>query len=341
MSHPMKGAAAICGLGITEMGRVYRDAEDLAAEAVHLALADAGLPKSELDGLLINAGVSNSVSIPLHITLGLRELNVLTFMQGYGSTAGQMIQYAAMAVANGLANYICCVFADDPLKEGVRTGAAYARAGRPDAMTSLFPIYGFAGALPMYALAAQRHMDLFGTTQEQLASVAIQQRQWAGMNERATKREPLDLDGYNASPWVVQPFHVLDCCLVSNGGVAVIVTTPERGARPQAAGGVRAGLRPGAQPRRRPRRARSADPRPGRQGRAACAGNGRRHPGRRHPVPDLRLLHVHRHHHPGGLRVLPEGRRRRVRGRRPPRPGRRAAPPTPAAASCRRSTCGA
>ncbi len=228
MPHPMKGASAICGLGITEMGRVYRDAEDLAAEAVALALKDAGLPKSELDGLMINAGVTNAVSIPLHLTLGLRELNVLTFVQGYGSSAGQMIQYASMAISNGLANYVCCVFADDPLKEGVRTGAAYAGGGRRNAMAALFPLYGFGGALPLYALAARRHMDLYGTTQEQLAAIAIGQRKWAAMNPRATKREPLDLAGYDASPWVVQPFHVLDCCLVSNGGVAVIVTTPER-----------------------------------------------------------------------------------------------------------------
>ncbi len=228
MNHPMNSAAAICGLGLTEMGRVYRSAEDLAAEAVYLALEDAGLPKSELDGLMINAGVTDSVGLPLHITLGLRELNVLTYMQGYGSSAGQMVQYAAMAVANGLANYVCCVFGDAPLKEGQRTGSAYARAGQRNAMASLYPIYGFAGALPMYALAAQRHMDLFGTTSEQLAAVAIDQRRWAAMNPRATKREPLDLDGYNASPWVVEPFHVLDCCLVSNGGVAVIVTTPDR-----------------------------------------------------------------------------------------------------------------
>jgi acetyl-CoA acetyltransferase len=224
----MRGASAICGLGLTDMGRVYRDAEDLAAEAVHLALEDAGLPKSELDGLMINAGVTNGVSIPLHLTLGLRELNLLTFVQGYGSSAGQMIQYASMAVANGLANYVCCVFADDPLKEGVRTGAAYAGGGRRSAMSALFPLYGFGGALPLYALAARRHMDLYGTRQEQLAAIAIGQRQWAAMNPRATKREPLDLAGYDASPWVVQPFHVLDCCLVSNGGVAVIVTTPER-----------------------------------------------------------------------------------------------------------------
>ena len=228
MTHPMNSASAICGLGITAMGRVYRDASDLAAEAVYLALADAGLPKQELDGLLINAGVTNSVSIPLHITLGLRELNLLTFMQGYGSSAGQMVQYAAMAVANGLANYVCCVFGDSPLQEGARAGASYSGGGQRNAMASLQQLYGFAGALPMYALAAQRHMDLFGTTQDQLAAVAIQQRRWAALNPLATKREPLDIDGYNASPWVVHPFHIVDCCLVSNGGIAVIVTTPER-----------------------------------------------------------------------------------------------------------------
>lgn len=229
MKHPMNSAAAITGLGITEMGRVYRDAEDLAAEAVFLALEDAGLQKSDLDGLLINAGIGEGVGVPLHMTLGLKELNLLTYMQGYGSSAGQMIQYAAMAVANGLATTVCCVFADSPLKENQPSGTvSYARTGRSDAMASLEPIYGIVGALPRYAMAAQRHMDLFGTTQEQLAAVAISQRHWAAMNPRASKREPLDLEGYNASPWVVEPFHVLDCCLVSNGGVAVIVTSAER-----------------------------------------------------------------------------------------------------------------
>lgn len=228
MAHPMSGKAAICGLGMTEMGRVYRSANDLAAEAVYLALADAGLEKSQLDGLLINAGQTRGVNIGLHQTLGLKELNVLTFMQGYGSSAGQMVQYAAMAVENGMADYIACVFADDPLKEGKRTGDAYANRSRPEAMASLYPIYGIAGAIPMYAMGAQRHMDTYGTTQEQLGQIAIGQRQWAAFNEQASKRDPLDMGGYMASPWVVEPFHVLDCCLVSNGGVAVIVTTAER-----------------------------------------------------------------------------------------------------------------
>lgn len=228
MSHPMRSAGAIAGLGLTDMGRVYRDAVDLAAEAVFLALEDAGLDKSQLDGLLINSGVTRSVDLGLHQTLGLQELNLLTYMQGYGSSAGQMIQYASMAVHNGMADYVACVFADSPLVEGQRTGAAYGGRARPSALGQLYQIYGWAGAISTYALGAQRHMDTFGTRQDQLGQIAISQREWAGFNPRATKREPLDLDSYNASPWVVEPFHVLDCCLVSNGAVAVIVTTPER-----------------------------------------------------------------------------------------------------------------
>ena len=114
-----------------------------------------------------------------------------------------MIEYAAMAVHNGLADHVCCVFADSPLQENKRTGAAYSNRKARNPMSALMGLYGFAGANAMYALGAQRHMDLFGTTQEQMGQVAISQRQWAGMNERATKREPLSMDEYHASPWVV------------------------------------------------------------------------------------------------------------------------------------------
>ncbi len=228
MAHPMSGKAAICGLGMTEMGRVYKSASDLAVEAVHLALKDAGLDKSQVDGLLINSGATRGINLGLHQKLGLQELNVLTYMQGFGSSAGQMIQYASMAVENGMADYIVCVFADDPLKEGKRTGDSYANRERPDAMAALYPIYGYAGAIPMYAMGAQRHMDTFGTTQSQLGQIAVSQREWAAFNEQATMRKPMTMEDYHASPWVVEPFHIVDCCLVSNGGVAVIVTSAER-----------------------------------------------------------------------------------------------------------------
>ncbi|MCH2337558.1 MAG: thiolase family protein, partial [Pseudomonadales bacterium] len=230
MNHPMNSATAVSGLGMTEMGRVYRSATDLATEAVYLAIDDAGIEKSELDGLLINTGITQGLGLHLHIALGLQDLNLLTFMQGYGSSAGQMLQYAAMAVANGLATNVACVFADAPLVDGQRTGASYSGGRRfgGDALSSLNGLYGFNGAIPSFAMAAQRHMDLFGTTRDQLGQIAVSQRAWAGMNERATKREPITLDDYHDSPWVVEPFHVLDCCLVSNGAICVIVTSGEQ-----------------------------------------------------------------------------------------------------------------
>ena len=90
MNHPMNGTAAVSGLGMTEMGRVYRSTVDLASEAVYLAIDDAGIDKSELDGLLINSGITRGLDLHLHVALGLRELNLLTFMSGYGCSAGQV-----------------------------------------------------------------------------------------------------------------------------------------------------------------------------------------------------------------------------------------------------------
>jgi acetyl-CoA acetyltransferase len=232
-AHPLSGKNAIAGLGMTELGRVYgRSATDFAVEAVLRALGDAGLAKDELDGLLINAGISQGVDLSLAQALGLRALAVQTQMQGYGSSAGQMVQYAALAVNAGLAKHVACVFADAPLVPGERAGRAYAGggAGRPRtrSVASLLAPLGYAGPIPYYALHAQRHMDRYGTTQDQLGAVALSSRAWARKNPLATMREPLTLEGYHASPWIVEPFHVLDCCLVSNGAICVIVTSAER-----------------------------------------------------------------------------------------------------------------
>jgi acetyl-CoA acetyltransferase len=231
MAHPLRAATAIAGLGFSELGRVYdRSAADFAVDAVRAALDDCGLAHDELDGLLVNPGISQGIDLQLASQLGLSRLNLLTFMNGWGSSAGQMVGYAALAVANGLAKHVACVFADAPLRRGEATGAAYAGGARRRGagMTSLYPVYGYFGAIPFYAMSARRHMDLYGTTQDQLGAVAVQTRAWATRNPQAAMREPLTLAHYHASPWVVEPFHVLDCCLVTNGAICVIVTSAER-----------------------------------------------------------------------------------------------------------------
>ncbi len=225
------GGAAIAGLGMTEMTREYTySATGLAGIAVRQAIADAGLGKDDIDGLFINAGVTNSISTGLQTSLGFRNLKLLNHMNAAGSTAGQMIQYASLAIQAGMASHVVCVFADDPLKPGTSAGAAYGGTGRPaTGMASLPGAYGFfSGANTSYALAARRHMGLYGTTQDQLGAVAVSTRSWATLNPAAMQRNPMTLDDYHGSRWIVEPFHLFDCTLVSNGAVAVVVTSSER-----------------------------------------------------------------------------------------------------------------
>ena len=223
--------AAIAGLGITAQGKVYgRTAAQFAAEAVRLAAADAGLDLTDVDGLLMSGGITNAVGIDLQTALGLTDLKLLTYMQGYGSTAAQMVQYATMAVQTGTASTVAVVWADDPLKEKARTSAAYSAArSLPRGWRGITASNGIVSANTMYALAARRHMKKYGTTQDQFGHIAVAQRDWAQFNPIAQfYGTPLTLAEYHASRYIAEPFHLFDCCLVSNGGVAVIVTSLER-----------------------------------------------------------------------------------------------------------------
>ena len=227
----IKGRAAITGLGITEMGRIYgHDANWFAAEAIRMAVEDAGLTKDDIDGLLVNAGIAQhgAIGLALPQLLGFKELRLLNHMNAAGSTAAQMVQYAAFAVAQGMANHVLCVFADAPLQAPGSSGKAYARPAPPKGMASLPPAYGMFSVNAQYALAARRHMELYGTTNDHLGAIAVSTRAWATMNPRAQMREAIDLEDYHNSRWIMEPFHLLDCCLVSNGGVAMVVSAAER-----------------------------------------------------------------------------------------------------------------
>ncbi len=226
----IKGKCAIAGLGVTAMGKIYgRSTTDFAGEAIKLALDDAGLKKEEVDGLLINANLSSEMSPQLQMTLGFEDLAMLNVMSAYGSTASTMIQYAAMAIQEGLVNVVVLVYADAPLVPTRSTGAAYSAATiSMEGMAALPTAYGYFGANPGYALAARRHMYLFGTTSEQLGAIAVSQRKWAQKNPWAQMRKPLTIEDHQNSRYIVEPLHLFDCCLVSNGAVAVIITSAER-----------------------------------------------------------------------------------------------------------------
>jgi len=228
--------ATIAGLGITEMGKVYgRSTTSLAIDAVRLAVTDAGLVLSDLDGLLVTAGVTDSVGIGLASALGLQQLSVLNEVKAFGASAGVMVAQAAAAIAAGSATTVACVFADTPLKPKVSAGQSWGSsasrrkapgAARGYAGWSL--VSGAASPNILYALCTRRHMERYGTTSTQLAHIAVAQRSWAAGNPLATHREPMTVTEHQASRWIAEPLHLLDCCLVSNGAVAVVVTGADR-----------------------------------------------------------------------------------------------------------------
>lgn len=224
--------AAIVGLGITQMGKIYgKTATEFAVDAITQAVADAGLALSDLDGLLVNPGIKNDTDLRLQSVLRMQNTRLLATVQGFGSSAGQMVQYAAMAIESGMADVVACVYADAPLHEGKRSSDAY--PGQARAMVgvgSLPAAAGLRAAPERYAIAARRHMDTYGTTSDQLGAIAVAAREWAAMNPHAQMREPITLDDHQNSRMIADPLRLLDCCLVSNGAVAIVVTSAERAA---------------------------------------------------------------------------------------------------------------
>ena len=233
----LKGKTAIVGLGITKQGKVFDyNHMGFAVEAVRLALDDAGLTRTGLDGLLLNPGLSwtdgGMGSFQLQQAMGLRNLTLSATMHAGGATAGAMIQQAAEAIDAGLCNTVACVFSDAPLKPPPPPTAAKSAGGSAGAYgfaRGLDAAYGQFGINAMYAMVARRHMHVYGTTNDHLGAVAVAQRQWANRNPAAQFFDAsMTIEDYHRSRWVVEPFHLFDCCLVSNGGLAVIVTSAAR-----------------------------------------------------------------------------------------------------------------
>lgn len=237
--HPVRGKAAIVGLGITKQGKAFHTNHvGFAVEAVELALADAGLSRKDVDGLLLNPGLSwgeaSMGSFQLQQALGLRDLTLSAAMNLGGATAGAMVAHAAEAIASGRCSVVVCVFSDAPLKPPRGQSAAERGPSAGSASSYGFArgfeaAYGFFGIPAQYAMIARRYMHVYGLTQDHLGAVAVAQRQWANRNPLAQYYErPLTLEEYHASRWIVEPFHLYDCCLVSNGGLAIVLTSAER-----------------------------------------------------------------------------------------------------------------
>ncbi len=225
----MRREVAIIGIGEAEGGkRSGKSTFELAAEAAYLALADAGLQKDEIDAVFLEHPMSEHHHMPANAFLEYMDMqpqSALAFAAGGASPHAMAIQAAGL-IASGIYETILIVDADGRSTRFVGDKAVAMSQAADDVEEFEVP-YG-ASVPGRYALIAQRHMHEFGTTEEQLAQVAVVERKHASLNPRAIYKDPLTVEEVLGSPMVAAPFHLLECCMVSDWGTAFIMSSKKR-----------------------------------------------------------------------------------------------------------------
>lgn len=221
---------AIVGVGITPQGVLPGCTNlSLQTDAFKLALDDAGLDKSHIDGLVSEPGTVDMHWALDYLRLG-RALGINPAFTGSmamgGATAGALLQLASMAVTTGKAAYVACCFGD-AAKTGTKR-PLHATGGALGTEPANNAAWGAYGAATWSGFTASRHMALYGTTSQQLGEVAVAARGHAVYNPMAMMREPITVADHQASRMIVEPLHLLDCCQINDGGVCLIVTSVER-----------------------------------------------------------------------------------------------------------------
>lgn len=221
------GAVAVVGVAESDLGSVPdKTVLHLQAQAASRALVDAGLTKADVDAHF-TAGVSGLYSLQVSEYLGLRPQYIDSTAVG-GASFVIHVEHAAAAIAAGLCSVALVTYGSTQRSDRSRRLAG--RLDRVERITQFEAPYGPLLPISAYAMAAQRHTYQYGTTSEQLAAIAVQTRRWAQMNPVAFVREPLEIEDVLASPLVSSPLHLLDCCLVTDGGGALVITSAERAA---------------------------------------------------------------------------------------------------------------
>ncbi|MEV0057649.1 acetyl-CoA acetyltransferase [Saccharopolyspora shandongensis] len=214
----------ICGIGLSDGPKApHLNAWQHHALATRRALEDAGLSKSEVDGY------ANADSKPADIAeyLGIRHRWIDGTSLG-GSSFEFHVQHAAAAIRTGQADTVLVSYGSDQLSaKGRSLGTGGGPVQNPHMWGCYEAPYGNT-LVGSYAMATRRHMHQFGTTPEQLAEIAVTARDFASYNPNAQYRDPLTIDDVVNSRMIADPLHKLDCCVISDGGGAFLMTTAER-----------------------------------------------------------------------------------------------------------------
>jgi len=231
-SNQLRDAAAIVGIGATEFSKESGRSEmRLAVEACEAAIADAGIEPAQVDGMVTFTADTNP-EIEIARNLGIGELSFFSRVHHGGGAACGTIQQAVLAVNAGVADYVVCYRAFNE-RSGHRFGSGV--QGRPAVATaeashfSWYAPFGLLTPAQWVAMFAQRYCHEFSAGSEDFGRIAVADRKHAAKNPKAWFYEqPITLEEHQASRWIVEPLHLLDCCQESDGAQALVVTTPER-----------------------------------------------------------------------------------------------------------------
>jgi acetyl-CoA acetyltransferase len=218
----LRGKVAVVGVAESALGQVGPGISplDLIGQAVVAALDDAGLRKDEIDGLFSHSAFFGMPNVMTAQYLGIRPRYTDSTAIG-GSSFVAHLHHAAAAITAGLCDVALITYGSVQRSAGGLMTSGSTDIWYESVFRPVFPVSA-------YALAAARHMHQYGTTREQLAEVAVAARQWAQRNPAAFMRDDLTLEDVLASRLVSSPLRVRDCCLVTDGGGAVLVTSAER-----------------------------------------------------------------------------------------------------------------
>jgi acetyl-CoA acetyltransferase len=228
-ARTLRGAAALVGVAdiASPTGELDTHGRALEVAMIRQALDDAGLTLDDVDGVACAGQPAGLAEF-----LGIRPRYLDGTTVG-GSSYELHVEHAAAAIAAGLCDVVVGVYASTPRSNRRRPGGGGpgGPGGPPPGPNPAFAWevpYGLRLPIGAYALAASRHMAVYGTTPEQLAQIAVDTRRWAAMNPNARFRDPITVDDVLESPMVVSPLHLLDCCLVTDGAGAFVITSAER-----------------------------------------------------------------------------------------------------------------
>jgi acetyl-CoA acetyltransferase len=218
MTHPsIRGSAAFVGTGLAGIGMAPGYSHlDLIGLAVRQALDDSGLKLGDIDGLFTSNMANILPTLSVGEYLGIQPAVAVGTNTG-GNSFVDHVLWAALALQSRLCNVALICYGSN-----ARTGK-----GTPPDPTLYEPRYNTREPISSYALAAARHMHQYGTTRADLAAVAVAARRWAQLNPMAFARDPLSLEDVLASRLICDPISVLDCCLVTDGAGAILMTRSE------------------------------------------------------------------------------------------------------------------